>query len=100
MGGFVSSTIPGKLITLGMYGDNDGRVLIMLGMTSALLGASFWLMMATRFGLPVSTTHAIVGGVISFAITSKGYAFANWTKVMLIIASWFVSPVFSGLTGF
>lgn len=100
MGGFVSNTIPGKLISMDMYEGDDGRVLIMIGMMSALLAASFWLMVASRFGLPVSTTHAIVGCIIAFACITKGYASANWEKVTLIVASWFVSPVLASFVGF
>jgi len=100
MGGHVSKTIPGKLITLNMYEGDDGRVLIMIGMTSALIAASFWILMATKFAIPVSTTHAIVGGVIATGILTKGYPSANWTKVGQIVASWFVSPAFAGVVGF
>lgn len=100
MGGYVSKTIPGKLISLDMYVGDDGRVLIMVGMTAALMAASFWILMATKFGVPVSTTHAIVGGVMAVGIITKGYASANWATFFKIVASWFVSPAFAGLTGF
>merc|ERR1719247_3090250 len=100
MGGYVSKTIPGKLISLDMYEGADGRVLIMIGMTSALMAASFWILMATKYAIPVSTTHAIVGGVMAAGIITKGYDSANWGTFAKVAASWFVSPAFAGLTGF
>jgi len=60
-----------------------------------LLAAASWLLIASKYGLPVSTTHSAVGGVIAFAVCSKGYGAVKWSKVLMIIASWFISPVMS-----
>jgi len=40
-----------------------------------------------------------VGGVIAFAVTSKGYGSVKWEKVGMIVASWFISPIMSGIVG-
>jgi len=72
----------------------------MAGMTSVLLAAAVWLLLASKYGLPVSTTHSAVGGVIAFAISSRGYGSVNWGKVGMIVASWFISPALSGIFGF
>lgn len=34
--------------------------------------------MASHYGLPVSTTHSVVGGIIGFTIVSKGFECVNW----------------------
>merc|ERR1719451_227037 len=86
-------------MSVTLYESDDGRVLVMMGMTSVLLAAASWLLVASKLGLPVSTTHSAVGGVIAFAITSKGYDSVNWSKVGMIIASWFISPVMSAVVG-
>lgn len=39
---------------------------------SAILGAVFWLLIATWRGLPVSTTHALLGGIVGAAIAAVG----------------------------
>ncbi len=39
---------------------------------SAVLGAAGWIMLATRVGLPVSTTHALLGGIIGAALAAAG----------------------------
>jgi sodium-dependent phosphate transporter len=41
-----------------------------------------------------------VGGVIAIAVISKGYASVKWSKVGMIIASWFISPAMSCLAAF
>jgi len=100
MGGHVSDTIRKGMMSIKLYEGDDGRVLVMVGMTSVLLAAATWLLVASKFGLPVSTTHSAVGGVIAFAVTSKGYDSVKWEKVGMIIASWFISPVMSAAMSF
>ncbi|HYW78305.1 MAG TPA: inorganic phosphate transporter [Thermoguttaceae bacterium] len=68
---------------------------LMYGMLAALVSAAVWLNVATYFGQPVSTTHSIVGGVLGFGLISGNAV--NWVKVGQIVASWFISPVASGL---
>lgn len=97
MGGSVSDTIRKGMMSVSLYDGDDGRVLVMVGMTSVLLAAATWLLVASKYGLPVSTTHSVVGGVIAFAVSSKGYSSVKWGKIGMIVASWFISPVLSGV---
>ena len=69
----------------------------MCGYISALLGCCIWLLIATLCGLPVSGTHSIVGATIGMAIVSKGLKVIKWTKILMIAASWFISPILSGI---
>jgi len=100
LGGHVSDTIRKGMMDIELYSGDEGRVLIMSGMTAVLLAAGAWLLLASKYGLPVSTTHSAVGGVIAFAITSRGYGSVNWSKVLMIVASWFISPALSCLFSF
>jgi inorganic phosphate transporter, PiT family len=54
---------------------------------AAIVGAALWVGLATRFGLPVSTTHAIVGSLFGTGVLAYGFAGVNWgvlgTKVAL-----------------
>jgi len=61
----------------------------------ALLAAGIWVTIATVRGLPVSTTQAIVGGVIGVGLAMK--APVNWFTLGKIAAAWVISPVLSGL---
>ena len=58
-----------------------------------------WLILATYFELPVSTTHSCVGGVIGIAVMAKGWGAVHWSGVFNIVASWVVSPILTGLLG-
>lgn len=59
-------------------------------------GATLWLAVATLTGLPVSTTHALLGGLVGAGIAAKGFGGVLWaavaTKVALPLA---VSPMLS-----
>lgn len=95
-GARVSGTIKNNIIDSSIF-TNDPAVL-MLTMTSALIGSSCWLTFATAIGMPVSTTHSIVGGTIGAGIAAGG---ANgvvwgWSGVSQIIASWFIAPILAG----
>jgi len=90
-GGHVTNTIRKGMIdpTLLM-----GRPeLLLLGMFSALFAAGIWVHLATRLGLPVSTTHSIVGAVVGFGILAVGFGAISWGKVTAIVLSWVISPL-------
>lgn len=74
----------------------DPVMVLMLGMVSALLAAGVWLQIATAFGLPVSTTHSIIGALIGFGLVAVGNAAVDWTTVGQVAASWVISPVLGG----
>jgi PiT family inorganic phosphate transporter len=72
---------------------------LMYGFMAALLAAAIWLTIATRFGLPVSTTHSIVGGVIGMGLWIQPSS-VNWPKVGEIVISWVVSQLLGGLLAY
>lgn len=63
------------------------------GMTAAILATAFWLQFATLRGLPVSTTHSIVGAVLGFAIVFGGAYEINFMQLAAIFMSWLISPI-------
>ena len=69
-------------------------------MLASLLAAGIWLLIASYFGWPVSTTHSIVGAIVGFAAVGIGVDVVQWPKVASIVASWIVSPVMAGTIAF
>ncbi len=65
---------------------------LMIGMLAALIGAALWVTIATYFGLPVSTTHSIVGAVMGFVMIIN-ISLIHWDVVGKIVASWVISPL-------
>ena len=72
---------------------------LMYGFMAALLAAAIWLTVATKMGLPVSTTHSIVGGVIGVGLFIQPSS-VNWGKVTEIILSWVISPLLGAILAF
>jgi len=93
-GGEVTSTIRKGMVDSAMFADSPE--LLVYGMLSALLAAGVWLLFATRSGLPVSTTHSIIGAIVGFAAVTMGVDAVQWGKVGNIAMSWVVSPILAG----
>lgn len=90
-GGHVTNTIRKGMINPDLLAGTPEH--LMLGMFAAVLAAGIWVHLATVYGLPVSTTHSIVGAVVGFGIISVGVGAISWGKVITIAVSWVVSPV-------
>ncbi|CAB3397436.1 unnamed protein product [Caenorhabditis bovis] len=91
----VIDTMRKGVVDVGLYNNSAGEFLV--GQVATLGGCASWLMIATFLNLPVSTTHAIVGATLGFSIACKGLEGIRWMKVVDIVASWFISPLFAGI---
>lgn len=98
VGSHVTSTISKGIVDPMLFKSNPN--LFILGMLAALISAGVWVQLATYLGLPVSTTHSIVGAVVGFGIVSKGLSAIEWGKMISIVLSWIVSPIAGGLLSF
>jgi PiT family inorganic phosphate transporter len=97
-GGEVTSTIRKSIIDSAIIGQTPE--LLVFGMIASLLAAGIWLLVASYFGWPVSTTHSIVGAIVGFASVGIGFDAVMWPKVASIASSWIVSPVLAGTISF
>jgi len=91
---------PAAVVSMPGLTAQEGAALLALGMMAALLAAAIWLHVATYFGMPVSTTHSIVGAVTGFGVVAAGWSAVHWGKLGQIVSSWFVSPVVGGLIAY
>ncbi|TEW52736.1 inorganic phosphate transporter [Psychromonas algicola] len=97
-GGEVTSTIRKGIIDASYFVDQPE--LLVFGMTAALLAAGMWLIIASYFGWPVSTTHSIVGAIVGFSAVGVGVDSVTWSKVVGIIGSWIITPLISGIIAY
>lgn len=74
--------------------------LLVLGMLCALLATALWLHFASWAGMPVSTTHSIVGAVAGFGLVYVGIGGVEWGTMGNIVLSWVISPVAGCLLAF
>ena len=100
-GGEVTSTIRKGIVDSDLLiGMDDGAKLLVYGMLAALLAAGTWLLIASKNGWPVSTTHSIVGAIVGFAAVGIGVDAVQWGKVGTIVMSWVVSPLTAGFIAY
>ncbi len=97
-GGSVTSTIRGGITDASFFVDTPE--LMVFGMIAALLAAGTWLVVASYYGWPVSTTHSIVGAIIGFAAVGVGVDAVHWNKVGNIVGSWVVTPLLAGVLSY
>jgi sodium-dependent phosphate transporter len=95
VGSRVTDTIRTKVISTKLFEDDPS--VLMLAMTCAIVGSAIYLTIATRFSMPVSTTHSIMGGVIGVGIASAGTKGVNWSfrGVSQVFAAWAIAPCIS-----
>lgn len=98
VGSNVADTMQSGLIDTSLFVNEP--ILLILGMCGALLGTGLWLQIASYFGWPVSTTHAIVGSILGFGALIGGADAIKWEEVSSIAFSWVISPVISGLISY
>ncbi|KAH8901688.1 phosphate transporter [Thozetella sp. PMI_491] len=108
VGARVADTIRTKIVKTAAFADN--APLLMLLMLCAVVSSSIWLTIATKFGMPVSTTHSIMGGVIGAGIAALGANGIQWvgtssgtdvinSGVVSVFVAWIVAPGISACFG-
>ena len=95
-GGHVTDTVRKGMLDISLIGRDQ----LIYGMLGSLAAAGTLLVVATRFGLPISTTHAIVGAIVGFGVVSIGPEVVNWGKIGQIVLSWLTSPLLAGVIAF
>ncbi|MCO6177192.1 inorganic phosphate transporter [Ciceribacter sp. RN22] len=93
-GGDVVSTISKGIVDPAQVPNAEVFVWAMM---AALLSSALWVNLATWIGAPVSTTHAVVGGVMGSGIAAAGVGAVNWESMIGIAASWVISPLLGGV---
>jgi sodium-dependent phosphate transporter len=107
VGARVADTIRTKIVNTDLFSpeiDPAGPSLLMLGMVCAVVASSVYLTFATRIGMPVSTTHSILGGVIGMGVASVGANGVQWVSpegninsgVVQVFLAWIIAPGLSG----
>jgi PiT family inorganic phosphate transporter len=105
-GDAVTDTVRKGILTVDFGDGTVDAVLsqdIAFGFIAAMMAAATWLTIATRMGLPVSTTHSIIGGILGVGLileVKHGTSLIDWEVVQKVVMSWVASPVMGGLLGF
>ncbi len=95
LGARVTSTIKNGIINIGRFRAPAQPGTLMLAMGCAEVGSATWLMVATRLGMPVSTTQTIVGALVGVGFASGADITWEWKSgsVSQVAASWAIAPL-------
>jgi len=94
---FAFGTAVAKTIGSGLI---DIRILTFSVLFAALIGASAWDLITWYYGLPTSSSHALIGGLAGAAVAKAGIAAiipAGWTKTLIFIV---LAPLIGLTIGF
>jgi PiT family inorganic phosphate transporter len=90
----VSQTLATKIANPALFADTPQMLLT--GMVAVLLSGGLWLQIATSRGLPVSSSHAVVGAIAGFSWVALGVSAIDWSSIGRITIGWIVTPFISG----
>ena len=88
----VAKTIGGDIVSSASLVNE--KVLI-----AALIGAIFWNLLTWKFGIPSSSSHALIGGLIGAVLISVGTSGLNWHGIGKIFLALILSPAIAFMTG-
>ncbi|EAI2881135.1 inorganic phosphate transporter [Campylobacter jejuni] len=104
-GAEVTKTIRSGIV---IFPNSLDRMLFVIIMLAALLSSGVWIFIATKKGLPVSTTHSIVGGIVGASIMMgllkfdgiQTLSMVKWSEILRIAISWVASPLLGGIVAY
>ena len=91
----VSQTLATEIVNPALFAD--APQVLLLGMTSVLIACGVWLQIATSRGLPVASSHAVVGAIAGFSVCSVGINAIAWSSIGLITLGWLITPILSAI---
>ena len=91
----VTENLATNITNLQIFAPNPH--ILILGMIAVLISGGIWMQIATNFGLPVSSSHAIVGAIAGFSLIHSGVNAVNWSNIFNISIAWIITPLISGL---
>lgn len=90
----VAATLATEVVKPSLFQDNPH--LFLIGMISVLIACGLWLQIATSQGLPVASSHAVVGAIAGFSFLAQGFQAIDWSTLSRICLAWIIAPILSG----
>ena len=84
--------------TMANFADQD--IIDPYLILSALVGAAIWVAICTKSGMPISTSHALIGGIIGAAWFVNGSAVLHYRPILTTLAFIVLSPLIGLFLGF
>ncbi len=96
IGPFVFGVAVAKTIGQDVTSPNSITIAVVL---AALLSASIWNIITWYFGIPSSSSHALIGGIVGAVLVGSGWQALKMEGLLLVGIALFLSPVLGYLLG-
>lgn len=97
---FVGAMVSTKVATTIGKGIVDASNITQMVVLAGVLGAIIWNLITWYYGLPSSSSHAIIGGIMGSVIAHTGIYTLQWKGIKKIVLSLVISPVIGVVAGF
>src|SRR3954454_3185025 len=93
----VAKTISKDIVDpFSLTGGHTGSIVIF----AALISAIFWNLLTWYFGIPSSSSHAIIGSIAGAALASAGFGALNYSGFLKILQALILSPILAFAVGY
>ncbi len=89
----------GVAATIGK-GIVDPKLINVYFILAALIGAVIWTYICTRYGMPISVSHALIGGLIGPGLVAGGFAAITGGKILTVLLFIVLSPIIGLILGY
>jgi len=99
IGAYFLGTAVAKMIGKGIVSPaaiSEWRSLYVI--LATLIGAISWNLITWKFGIPSSSSHALIGGLIGSMVIAKGFGIINWKNVVTVFAVLITSPLIGAVS--
>ncbi|MRR59161.1 MAG: inorganic phosphate transporter [Deltaproteobacteria bacterium] len=97
---FVGAMISTKVAATIGKGIVDPSNVTQMVVLAGIFGAIIWDLITWYYGLPSSSSHAIIGGIMGAVIAHAGVSALHWAGLKKIILALVLSPIIGIVTGF
>jgi len=93
----VAKTIATGIVDPSIFVGNKYTVIILF---ATLLTSTLWNVICTILGMPISASHALIGGFIGSAVAIAGIGTVKWNNVTKIFLALLLAPVLGLICAF
>jgi inorganic phosphate transporter, PiT family len=94
--GALTSTSVAKTVASGLVNPHESTQPVIL---AAIIGAIVWNLVTWYFGIPSSSSHALIGGIVGAAVAKGGFHIVLWNGLMDKVVIPLVSSPIAGFIG-
>ncbi|HEC40506.1 hypothetical protein LCGC14_1503260 [marine sediment metagenome] len=93
LGEGVAKSVGGDILILDKVYEEDPSISQNVVIMTILISTTVWLIFSSALGLPISSTHSTIGGIIGIGLLLGGAGGVNWGTILVMSMWWLLSPI-------